>query len=69
MIRRPFTILLPLICTIGSAMAADSSLIELMEKAEIPSTVSERGEGAMLEESTAVEQARIRARTRSDYGL
>jgi len=69
MIQRPFTILLPLICTIGSAMAADSSLIELMEKAEIPSTVSERGEGAMLEESTAVEQARIRARTRSDYGL
>jgi len=71
MMQRPCSILLPLILTVSSALAADSdsSLEALMEQAEIPATVSERGEGALLDESTAVEQARIKARTRSDYGL
>ena len=67
--QRPGSILLPFILTICSAFAEDASLRALMEQAEIPATVSERGEGALLDESTAVEQARIRARTRSDYGL
>jgi len=67
--QRPALLLLPLICTIGTAMAAEPSLDTLMEQADFRETIRQRGEGALLEESTAVEQARMQARSRSEYGL
>jgi hypothetical protein len=61
-------ILCVLICT-ASATASDQELNALMERAELRETIRARSGGTLLEESTALEQARARARSRSDYGL
>jgi hypothetical protein len=52
-----------------SAKAEELDLELLMQKAEIKQSVRARSEGALLESSIAVEQARAQAKSRSDYGL
>ncbi len=69
MMMRPNLILLPLCIAVSAGATEGPSLEALMEKADFHSTIKHRGDGALLEESTAVEQARALARSRSDYGL
>jgi len=59
--------LLPMVLLAG-AMAEDN-IAALMRKGELSATVKDRSEGVLLEETTAVEQARAAAQSRSEYGL
>lgn len=53
---------------VAGAMAEDR-LDTLMQQGDLRATVKERSAGVLLEESTAVEQARASAQSRSEYGL
>ncbi len=67
--HRHLQIALSVLLCIGSATASDQDLDALMERAELRETIRIRSGGTLLEESTALEQARTQARSRSDYGL
>lgn len=67
--HRRLQIALSVLFCIGSAAASDQDLAALMERAELRETIRNRSGGALLDESTALEQARTQARSRSDYGL
>jgi hypothetical protein len=67
--QRHLQLVLALVLCAGSAAASDQDLATLMERAELRETIRTRSGGTLLEESTALEQARVRARSRSDYGL
>ena len=67
--QRHLQITLSVLLCIGSATASDQDLETLMERAELRETIRTRSGGTLLEESTALEQARTQARSRSDYGL
>jgi hypothetical protein len=53
----------------GSATASDQNLETLLEHADFRETIRTRSGDRLLKESTALEQARTQARSRSDYGL
>ena len=67
--QRHLQIALSVFLCIGSAAASDEHLEALMGRAELRETIRARSGGTLLEESTALEQARAQARSRSDYGL
>lgn len=69
MYRRPLSLLLASACFSGPAFATVPDLEGLMEQASLRGTIRSRNESALVEELTAVEQARTSARSRSDYGV
>ncbi len=59
--------MLPLILI--SAVSSGQDLDTLMQNGDMKAKVQQRSERAVLEESTAAEQARAQAQSRSEYGL
>jgi hypothetical protein len=53
----------------GSATAPDQNLEMLMDRGELRETIRAGSGGTLLDETTVLEQARIQARSRSEYGL
>jgi hypothetical protein len=71
MSKRLLSIILMLLCHSGSGAAAtsDEHLNTLMEQAAFRETIRNQNEGALIEESTELQQSRTFARSRADYGL
>jgi len=65
------SIVLPALFCFGpiTLAATEHDLHTLMERAALRDTIRSRNDSALIDESTAVEQSRTQARTRSDYGL
>ncbi len=68
---RTCAIVLPALCCISSTVLAtsDQTLSALMEQASFHDTIRNQNAGALIDESTELEQSKTFARSRSDYGL
>ncbi len=67
--RNILPITLPALLCIGNALASTPDLESLMEQAAFRGTIRKQNEGALIDESTELEQSKTFARSRSDYGL